>query len=124
VGAALNKYVVEYREDPCLKDTVLSTYSPLAVLRHAPSIKRLLVLQEKREACLMLDESFHLIATLHPSRILGLEDKEERFKIYDVCYIPLKDMYAVLASDHSLTVYREHMAQVGLVKETVQRSTM
>lgn len=76
MGAALNQYVVEYREDPQLKDTILSSYSPLAVLRHAPSIKRLLVIQERRDTCLMLDESFRLVATLNPGKVLGMEDAE------------------------------------------------
>ena len=116
MGAQLNTYNVEYKEDSVIKDTVLSTYAPLSILRHAPAIKRLLVLQEKKECCLMLDEQFNLITTLHPSKILGVDDKEERYKIYDVCYIPHKDMYAVLASDHSLTVYREHMARVRDLK--------
>ena len=112
VGDALNSYVVEYREDMSLKDMVLSTHSPLAVVRHAPSIHRLLVLQEKREACLFMDEHFDLISTLNPSKVLNLDEKEERLRIYDMCYIPSKDMYALVAIDHSLTIYREHMAQV------------
>lgn len=33
VGSALNSYVVKYREDMTMRDTVLSTYSPLAILR-------------------------------------------------------------------------------------------
>ena len=115
VGDALNTYVVEYREDLTVKDMILSTHSPLAVLRHAPPIRRLLVLQEKREACLLMDERFNLITTLNPSKVLGLDETEERFRIYDMCYIPPKDMYCLVASDHSITVYREHMAQVSTV---------
>lgn len=61
----------------------------------------------------MLDEQFNLIATLHPGKILGHEEKDEKFKVYDMCYIPLKDMYALVSSDHSLTVYKEHMAVVS-----------
>lgn len=38
----------------------------------------------------MLDEHFNHIATLHPGKVLGQDDKEEKFKVYDVCYIPLK----------------------------------
>ena len=61
----------------------------------------------------MLDEQFNHIATLNPGKVLNYDEKEERFKVYDMCYISPKDMYALVASDHSITVYREHMAVVS-----------
>ena len=71
----------------------------------------------------MLDEQFNHIATLNPGKVLNYDEKEERFKVYDMCYISPKDMYALVASDHSITVYREHMAVVSDSERERERET-
>jgi hypothetical protein len=40
-------------------------------------------------------------------------ERGKQVRVYDVCYIPFKDMHAYTSSDHSIVIFKEHSSVSG-----------
>ncbi|CAE7683877.1 unnamed protein product, partial [Symbiodinium microadriaticum] len=108
----LDEYVIEYGEDKEIKDTVLNSYSPLASMRYLSTLKRVMVIPEKRDTVMMFDNFFGHQSTLNP-HMLSSAESHEKLKVYDILYIPSKDVYVYCASDHTIVICKEKSSLGG-----------
>jgi WD40 repeat protein/Ca2+-binding EF-hand superfamily protein len=112
----LNQYTIEYAANLDVVDTTLTSYLTLHQVRHVPETRRVLVLEEAGHELMVFDENFHHLSSITPDKVcksLCKADRDEQIRIYDVCYIPYKDMYAYTASDHTIVVFKEHSTVGG-----------
>jgi hypothetical protein len=114
---SLDSYVIEYTEDKQLKENELLAHSDIITLSYIPEQKRIMVIQDKSDKVLMFDEDFKLVATLDSLKMLvsagGEVDRDIPLVVYDVCYIPSKDLYSYTTSDHTIIITREHSSLGG-----------
>lgn len=112
----LDDYVIEYTEDKNLKDATNISFAPLALMRHCPTIKKLLVIPDLCNSLLVMNERLGLYATINPQKYIEQNiDKTDvaRLKILDVIYIPWKDLICYSASDHSIVFIKELQGHSG-----------
>jgi Ca2+-binding EF-hand superfamily protein len=108
----LDKYVVEYREDGTTQDNVIKSHSQLSIMKYIQPLNRIVAMLEKGDSVLMMNEHFKLHSIFDPSR-LPHSDPQEKPKIYDICYLPSKDLFAYSASDHSIVILKEQTSLNG-----------
>lgn len=136
----LDQYIIEYGEEVLQRDHLLSAYRYVSVMRHVSESHRLLIISEDADYILVTDEKFRMITQLYPSKVQvigsyntgngsvgpGRSDTAvettikamktsniARVMIYDVLFLPGRDLYAYTASDHSITVCKEQTSMGG-----------
>ena len=110
----LNQYTIEYTVNHDIIDSTLTSYLPLNLVRHIPESKRLMVLEDSGREMLVFNEDFQHLCTIDPLKLnKNSRDHITQMRVYDICYIPFKDLYAFSSSDHSITIYKEHSSVGG-----------
>jgi hypothetical protein len=112
----LNQYSIEYSENMDVIDTTLTSYLTLHQVRYVPENRRLLVLEESGHELFVFNDQFGHLSTIDPMKINSMKNNKERaeqIRVYDVCYIPFKDLYAYTSSDHCITIFKEHSSVGG-----------
>lgn len=113
----LNQYTIEYSENHGdILDTTLTSYLTLYQVRHVPETRRLLVLEESGAEIVVFNDQFEHLCSIDPGKLSAknkYERTNEQLRVYDICYIPFKDMYAFTASDHTITIFKEHSSVGG-----------
>lgn len=111
---ALDNYVIQYGEDTIVKDHVINSYTPISVMRYLHDMHRIMVIQEKSDKVLMVNDSFNLIGELnHASLSGGMHEHHDKHIIYDIVYLSGKDMFAYCASDHTIVICKEQSSLGG-----------
>ena len=84
-GGALDEYVIEYAEDKNLKDNINRSFAPLALMRHAPAAKKVMVVQDHAATLLLMDEHLNCYAVIDPKKYVKKEkeNKVERDNLKD-----------------------------------------
>lgn len=108
----LDNYVVEYTEDGNVHDNVIKSHSQLVLMKYIRPLNRIVAMLEKGETILMMNEQFKLHSIFDPSR-LPHSDPQEKLKIYDICYLTSKDLFAYCASDHTIVIVKEQTSLNG-----------
>jgi Ca2+-binding EF-hand superfamily protein len=108
----LDKYVVEYTEDGNVQDNVIKSHSQLVLMKYIQPLNRIVTMLEKGETILMMNEQFKLHSVFDPGR-LPHSDPQEKLKIYDICYLASKDLFAYCASDHTIVIVKEQTSLNG-----------
>jgi hypothetical protein len=115
-AGGLDNYVIEYADDKNLKDTTNTSFAPLALMRHVPMTKKIIVVPDQRDTVHIMNERLGLDAHINPGRYVeDTSDKAElaKLKIMDVVYIPWKDLFCYSASDHSIVFCKELQGHSG-----------
>jgi Ca2+-binding EF-hand superfamily protein len=108
----LDKYVVEYAEDGNIQDHAIKSHAQLSLMKYIPQLNRVIAMMEKGETVLMMNEEFSLHSVLDPGRF-PQADPHEKLKIYDICYLPIKDLFAFSTSDRTIVVTKEQSSLNG-----------
>lgn len=64
----MDEYTIEYTEDPNRRDTYLSPHRRVAQMRYAPSIKKIIVVEDDAEHAVIFNEDFSLYTKVMQSR--------------------------------------------------------
>lgn len=110
--SVLDKYVVEYTEDGNIIDNVIKSHSQLRLMKYIPTLNRVVAMLEKGENILMLTEKFKLHSVYDPDRSPNSEHNE-KLKIYDICHLLSRDLFAYCASDHTIVFLKEQASLNG-----------
>lgn len=126
---SLDQYVIEYGEEILQRDHILSAYRLVSVMRYVSEVRKLLIISEDSDNVLVLDEKFRLHAQIYPTKLQVVggasaltkpkessnesitkatkSSHQPRSMIYDIIYLPGRDMYCFSSSDHSITICKE-----------------
>ena len=125
----INESVVEYNEDPSRRDHFLSSSHDIWEMRHFPDTHRIAIIFKNWDRIMMVDENFKLLTMIEGGKLCATEigtkvtteivthnsvitpsaarSDTMQVVVYDIMYIPSKDLYAFSASDHSITIMKE-----------------
>lgn len=117
---------VRYVEDTSRREHRVLTHTALvSSITHDKITKRMFVIQKKAAGVDIIDEYFNKVAFLDPMLLLPECSRKSKnlqsIKVYSVCYIPGRDLYAYSASDYSIVFCKEIFASGGEATFAVHR---
>lgn len=88
-------------------------------MRYFPEAKRTVVIPEDASTFSMFDDSFKEVSRVDLATLFGAENNQPKIKdsgaleVFDVCFVPLRDLYCYCSADHTITMMKPHSDTSG-----------